>query len=266
MQVTVCGANCYVLFDPASGEVVHGTETSLGGVLLDPSGLADARLPGGRRRWVEAVHAGLLPGGQLPSFCQELAVSGWRASTPEQLAWLRALPGMAEAQPFTQFMLAHPSKLVRARPGKRAHGDWDAEQAVPGSPIAAFNPNPAAWPKAIWCRRDGGAVQLVRSDNPSVADGYVTGPTTFVAATVAEVVNRTWRTGIDVGARPVALSRPVAPMGVVRWPPAEALDDVVLVGREGDKMLDEACGVLVDPAARLTVYSLPGDYVLDVRS
>lgn len=256
LHAAVYGANRYVIFDPATGEVVHGTESHLGGVLVDPSGCDDDRLPDGRRRWVAQAHQTLLPGQPPPlPWVDRPAVSAWRATTLEQLGWLRRLPGMGDAQPFTAFLLARPARRPRQRAGTH-------RQAVAGaSPIAVYDPRPQAWGDLAWRYRDGTPTRFVTSRYHAVVAGHHLGQATFVAATVADVLDR-WQTGGDFGATPRNPNAPPATwVGRYRRLDVEAVGSPALIGREGDRLLETHRGVTVDPTERLTVIAPPGTHL-----
>lgn len=265
LHVTLFGPNRYIVHDPATGEVVHGAESHLGGTLLDPSGSGDVLLPDGRRAWVAQVHEAIVAGKSLPSYTERPAVSMWRAATCEQLEWLRhELPN---AQPFTSFLLAHrgPAMRIARAPSQLGEAEQNGDTA---SPIAPFDPDPAHWTDLPWRRRDGTPVVFVTPEQ--VRQGFALGSTSFEPASVADAVSR-WKTGRDAGAAPcrnVATSgddeRRFA--GLYRRRPVEASDSPVLIGREGDRLIEVERQVLSDPDERLTVFTGRGSFVGDVQA
>lgn len=265
LHVTVFGVNRYVVHDPATGEVVHNAESHLGGTLLDPTGGDDELADDGRRRWVAELTGTLIDNSRgLPEWARRPAVSMWRATTVDQLRWLRGLPGMADAQPFTSFLLAHPAAQPASAPSDSADGDGDDSADAARSPIAPYDPDPASWIGLPWHRRDGRPVRLVIADRRSEASAYPRGPNVVEVGTVADAADR-WQTGGDFGALPISGDRSGHASGLYRRLPAEALPSPVLIGRDGDRLAESARGV-IDRAERLSVLAEPGVFVGDVNA
>lgn len=266
LHVIVFGTNRYLVFDPArrgldgvlGGEVVHNTESHLGGVLVDPSGRGDERLPDGRRAWAAEVARSLVEQTALPEWTARPAVSVWRASSLRELAWLCHVE--AAAQPFTSFLLSHPARW-RAAP---------ASGPDSGSPIASFDPDPEHWLGLSWRARDNGR-PLFRKPlpvgagvpDPLAADFF------GVCSSVGEVAQE-WVRGSDLGSTPVVGDRLGsgfgAPAGFYRRLAVEGLPDVALIGKEGDKLVEAQRQVVIDPAERLTTFAQPGEFIGDVRA
>jgi hypothetical protein len=254
VHALVTGIGSYAIFDPVSREVVHNTENQLGGVVMDASGRGDARLRDGRRAWVAESIAEVVPAafpGEVPlaPWATNMAVSAWRVSTPAMLAWR---PG---ARPFEPFLLAHP--------GLAPVGVADAP--TPGSPTAPFDPDPTRWAALPWVWRDGSAVTQLMSAKQNAQAIAPPPPGAFTYATVGDLVHR-WRLGGSAGARPAEPGgRPSSGSGLYHPVATAATDDIVLIGRDGDRLHERAIGLLVDPAERLTVLTGRGDYVGSCR-
>jgi len=267
-HVTVYGANRYIVSDAATGEVLHGAESHLGGTLCDPSGKGDELLFDGRRAWVAAIHQAILDDEALPDYTARPAVSSWRATTCEQLDWLRY--ELAGAQPFTRFLLAHrsPGARIARAPRSTALSERAADDPAFGSPIAPFDPDPDHFEHLSWRRRDGTPVTFVMADE--TRHGYALGSDAFEAARVADTVAR-WQTGHDAGTVPISRrarsrgdERTFA--GRYRRLPVEATESPVLIGREGDMLVEAERGVLSEPDERITVFSGRGSFVGDVAA
>ena len=194
LQSVMYGSNRYVIFDPAIAEVVHNSESYLGGVLVDPSGYGDdERLVDGRRRWVCEALGAIVAGRDLPAWCGRPAVSQWAASNPALLRQLARLPGMSPAIPFTRFLIAHPAPsggTGRFGSREKDHGDDPVATLRDASPIAAFDPDPDHWAGLAWHRRDGARVYLSWGGEHDDGD--------YLPATVANVIVRTWRAAHEV--------------------------------------------------------------------
>lgn len=253
---TVYGPNCYIVHDPTTGEVVHGAESHLGGTIVDPSGRDDARLSDGRRQWVAEAHAAIVAADQsvrllrecMPTWGDRPAVSVWRATNMEQLTWLRhELPGV---QPFTSFLLARAARSISKLSTALEHSSGSA-----GSPIAPYDSDPEHWLGQPWRYRDGTQCRFVIRDNASPAwEG-------FESATVTDTVGH-WRTMSSFATEPVQDSLDFrTARGLFRPILIVASEVVVLIGKEGNNLVETDRGVVTDPDEQLTVFAGADDYV-----
>jgi len=183
----------------------------------------------GARAWVEEAAAQVvradngrtLADFDLPPWGQHLAVSAFRAATPEQLHWLG--PG---AMPFDQGLASHRS-LVEAGDGR-------------GSPVARapWGTPPKDWPSLDWRWRDGEPATLL---DPRF-DGGANVPGAFCPETVADVVWR-WAQAGEPGKRPERDRDAVqAHRGRLVPLPVFVTGRPLLIGKEGTELVERGRG------------------------
>jgi hypothetical protein len=227
-EAYIVGTNRYVL--ARDGGIVHASEFALGGIYLDATGQGDRRVaPSGARGWVvDAMQAAVVADRGAPvevAFGDMWAVSPFSASSPRLAKWL----GGDAVRAFTRGLTVHVD------PGFEG---TVAAEPEPGGPVvvAPHTTPPSEWPALGWRSRTG---QPRRPVPPTHQPGYVVGPDRFVPKTMDTVVNE-WRL-------------PRAPQGQVDRRPAVALDDVHLIGKEGDLLLERQRSITAVEDA-VTVY------------
>jgi hypothetical protein len=228
----IAGENRYVL--ARGDDIAHASEFGLGDVYLDPLGPQGGHCPAGHHRYVDLALQAMLrtpsvAAVEVPEIGDRLAVSAFRASSPELAAWLGP-----HVRPFTEALALHTERPLAGR---------QRQPHTVGGPVvsARHDTTPERYPSLPWHRR--GDRTVLRAATPGRA--HATTPDSFVPTTINDVINR-WRSR-----RPKGVPRGHA--GIVPVPTARALADVVLIGKEGDQLLERQRGITTLDAA-VTVY------------
>jgi hypothetical protein len=227
----VAGPNRYFL--DRDGELVHASEFALGDVYLDPTGPLARRVPKGHHDYVNrGLTAILATPSAIPLDIAEIggrwAVSPFRAATPEQARWLGT-----DVRPFTEALALH-TELPITKPDGHAIGGPVV--------IARHDTPPQHWPTLAWHPR-GKPTSVLHDAHKQ--RGTPTAPDMFIPSTFNDIFDR-WRTR-----RPKGVRRGYA--GIVPPPAARALARVVLIGREGDQLLERQRGITTT-SDTVTVY------------
>jgi hypothetical protein len=227
LNAYVAGPNRYRF--ERDGKVIHNTEFALGGVYEDPSGRCDARLPDGRRFWVEealtwATYESEGIEAVEPEWTGSWSVSRFRASTPSLAKWLGH-----DTRPFDQGLAVHEELFSQDR------------SSISG-PVARalWSTSPDDWSHLDWHRRSGKAVSPLP---PSWSPGYPYSADRFMPELIGTTARR-WCSASGRVSRPVVGRESGLARGVMERLAVVALGDLVLVGREGDQLLERQRGIV----------------------
>jgi hypothetical protein len=204
------------------GTIVHTSEFGLGDVYCDPTGLGE-RCDAGHHVYVDMGLTAMLAASRIssvvvPEIGQRWAVSPFRASTPELAGWLGE-----HVRPFTEGLALHVE-----RPRRRGRtGEHPAGGPVV---IARHDTPPERLASLGWHHRGDREPLTVAHRRP----GYPAGPNTFVPMTFNDVIDQ-WRIRRIRGV-------PRGYVGLVPQYTADALTRYVLIGKEGDELLERQRG------------------------
>jgi len=153
-------------------------------------------------------------------------------------------------RPFSRALIAHTAKLGNLR----AVQDQSAEAETvrrPVAPVALWDPDSSRWPLLRWTA--GGRLfrpVLATSDDDDVP---VAGPDEFVGELAGDVL-AAWRLGAPSGTAAAGNLPARLAKELLVHRPADVLDGIALIGKEGAQLLERQQDLVVDPAAWLTVY------------
>jgi hypothetical protein len=221
-------------------EVAKVSEHGLGH-LLNPTDVDDSSTQWIEQVWLYMLRQALGLSAPEPPWLERPALSRVTASSPEVLHWFDGMnkgrPYREQVKPSNFLLLAHPDPL-------------DPSGALP---VAPYESNPAKWADLVWVDRRSGQRVAVTTDP---FDGTAR-PGTVRIRTYRNVIRAylAHPEAKSLGPHGEAVTARTA--GLLRRRPVEAVQPILYIGKEGNRLDDRLNGMVTDPSDYRSMYEDP---------